>query len=421
MTDPLPNVYSPIQRRLILFGFTLALLLILLPIHIDLASAQSFGSIGIRAEIRGLTLHVEWDAAPASLNGQPFLDWSVVIADTSSIIFGCGFRSNLTPCSFGPSTTSKDIDISGRLLGGVAPGLYTLIVHVSADYGTEGKSGLFVGNIPTPPILFENVSGDGQAGKVNSPLKEPFVVRATRMGRAMVDGVFVSWNVIQTPPGASGQRFIEMASFINSQGLSSARLMLGNLEGEYQVQGGPITFTSTAHATKTLKLKALPGGSGRTGRVGEALGSPFGVLVSDADGQPVNDIGISYKIIKQPSGAKAAGPLSVGKTTGRDGVRGEANTTLTLGDKTGAYTIEATCADCTEGSPVTFTATATGPEGCTLNGASIASQVNFASGNLFYTQNLLSLTGTGPQVNFTLAYNSIDASNGSLGAHWTHP
>ncbi|MEK7279048.1 MAG: Ig-like domain-containing protein, partial [Nitrospirota bacterium] len=110
--------------------------------------------------------------------------------------------------------------------------------------------------------------------------------------------------------------------------------------------------------------------------------------VTDSQNNPVSGIPVTFEITSKPDGAKAESPQSTTKTTGSDG---KASATLTLGDLPDNYTVQATCTDCTPNS-VTFTATATS-EACTQNGAKIGSQVGFLSGNLFYTQNILSLSG----------------------------
>ncbi len=57
---------------------------------------------------------------------------------------------------------------------------------------------------------------------------------------------------------------------------------------------------------------------------------------------------------------------------------------------------------------------------CCPTNTNLGSSANYASGNLFYTQNILSIRGIGLATYITLAYNSLDDYNGPLGKGWTH-
>lgn len=342
---------------------------------------------------------------------------------------------NCIGCDLGFGATSKDFDLTDKLLQGYAPERMTVLAIVTAIYGGGGfhslYQGFFLRVLEAPPILLEMHSGDNQTENVNTPLREPLVVRFIRLGQPYYGSAAAFWSVIQVPPGAVGYRLEPSITAINTAertGMVSTRFTPGNQEGEYKIravcpaahhcnngQGDSVTFT--VHAIKELKLEGVSSAH-QSGPVGTPLPQPFAVKVVNTQGNPVSGKSVTFTLVSQPNGAIAAAPRSVTKQTGNDGT---ASATLTLGDKIGDYVVEARCEECTEGSPQTFTGTAVGPEGCTLNGASIASQVHFASGNLFYTQTILSTTGSGPQVNLTLAYNSVDSTAGPLGAHWTHP
>ncbi|MFQ5597981.1 MAG: RHS repeat-associated core domain-containing protein [Nitrospiria bacterium] len=313
-----------------------------------------------------------------------------------------------------------------------------MTVTVSAMYGPKETVGLgefFSGNLfqalMPPPVTLSIASGDNQSGGVNETL-EPLVVQLDRLGQPIasdkdetLQSSLLIWSIISKPPGASPGFFSSAFSdSYNRQGQASTTYTLGDLEGQYSIKafcdicnnglGGEVFFTATA-ATDLALGKVFPQNAVKAS-VGESVG-PLIVEVKDGLGNPVSGVGIRYEIIGQPTGSVAAHPASISKTTGSDG---KASSTLTLGDLPGTYTVRVTCDACSAGSPLTFQAVATGPKGCSGNGVSIASQVHFASGNLFYTQNLLSLTGVGPQVGFTLAFNSLDRATGPLGPHWTH-
>ena len=266
------------------------------------------------------------------------------------------------------------------------------------------------------------VSGDTQESAINSTLLQPLVVKVTDESGNPVLGKIISWS-ITGPAGATGQSVSPASTTTGADGKAQTTLKLGNKPGAYQItatcpectSGSPVTFTATATADKILSIVSGDDPIQKE-PVGTTLTKPFVVKVADTQDNPVGGVSVTFEITQQPEGAKAASPQSTTKTTGESD--GKASAALTLGDLPDSYTVKATCTDCTPNS-VTFTATATA-EACTQNGASIGSQVGFLSGNLFYTQNLLAISGTGPQVNLTLAYNSVDNTNGPIGPNWTH-
>jgi hypothetical protein len=94
----------------------------------------------------------------------------------------------------------------------------------------------------------------------------------------------------------------------------------------------------------------LVSGNGQTGTVGQSLGGPFNVQVTDANGNPISGATVTF--------AATAGGGSLSATTATTNGWGLASTTLTLGPNAGTNTVTATSGTLA-GSPVTFSATAT--------------------------------------------------------------
>jgi len=84
------------------------------------------------------------------------------------------------------------------------------------------------------------------------------------------------------------------------------------------------------------------------------------VRVVDEFDNPVSDHPVGFEIVDAPDGASGQSLSTTATTT--DG-SGEAQTTLTLGDEPGTYTVDATPDGGLTGSPVTFEATATDNDG----------------------------------------------------------
>jgi hypothetical protein len=93
-------------------------------------------------------------------------------------------------------------------------------------------------------------------------------------------------------------------------------------------------------------------GSGQSAEISQTLVSPFIVQVNDAFGNPVSDESVSFSISGTPVDAVGQ---TLGTTTVLTDANGQAATTLTLGDRTGTYSVDAVWTTQT----VTFTADAT--------------------------------------------------------------
>jgi adhesin/invasin len=92
---------------------------------------------------------------------------------------------------------------------------------------------------------------------------------------------------------------------------------------------------------------AIVSGNGQGGSVGEALGDPYVVRVTDADGDPVPGVSVAWAV--------TAGGGSVSAGSSATNASGEASVTHTLGTGTGMHAVRATVGGL---SPATFTATA---------------------------------------------------------------
>jgi plastocyanin len=113
-----------------------------------------------------------------------------------------------------------------------------------------------------------------------------------------------------------------------------------------------------AQSPLVIEKPATKSGDQQTSAVGTALGNPLRVLIT-RDGAPVEGVDLEWS-------AGQGGALSQEQESGEDGI---ASVVWTLGPEVGAHATTATL-DEAEGSPLTFTATATtggpGPEGPTI-------------------------------------------------------
>ena len=96
-----------------------------------------------------------------------------------------------------------------------------------------------------------------------------------------------------------------------------------------------------------IEKPATKSGDQQTGPVGTALGNPLRVLIT-RDGEPVEDVNVEWT-------AGQGGALSDEQASGEDGI---ASVVWTLGPEIGEHAVTASVSGA-EGSPLTYTATAT--------------------------------------------------------------
>ena len=96
-------------------------------------------------------------------------------------------------------------------------------------------------------------------------------------------------------------------------------------------------------------------GAGQEDEICKTLKEPFMVKTARENNEPLSGMGIGWTVTAKPNGTGGGSVSPSGGTTNTDGL---AETYLTLGDYAGIYSVDATCSECDNGSPVTFTATA---------------------------------------------------------------
>ena len=208
------------------------------------------------------------------------------------------------------------------------------------------------GNEP-PPGDAETVaktSGDQQEGIVGQLLADPLSVVVTTNGAATA-GVTVNWS---TTAAAGAVSPTSVATDAN--GVASISWTLGTTSGAQTATatvsgatGSPAIFSATALAAVAAVLDEVDG-NGQTGEISTPLAEPLQTRVTDEFGNPVAGVGVNWA---------ATGATPSASTDLTDG-SGISDVVVTLGGTAGPITITA-ASDGLEGSPLTFTATATEP------------------------------------------------------------
>jgi hypothetical protein len=204
------------------------------------------------------------------------------------------------------------------------------------------------------------VSGDAQSGTAGTALAAPFTVRVADQFDNPVSGATVTFAV-----ASGGGTIAPVTATTNAQGLASTTLTLGRTAGPNTVTASTpgaaaVTFTATARVGAAAAIAKVPAGDNQTGQVNTALPVAPTVIVTDAAGNNVPGVLVTFTV--------ASGGGRVANTTATTGTDGRASAgTWTLGATVGANTLTATAAGVATG--VTFTATATPPavDPCTVN------------------------------------------------------
>jgi hypothetical protein len=272
---------------------------------------------------------------------------SGTIAFTASVFDGADAALANTPIAW----TSSDETLGAF----TAPGVFTPTgtsgeVTVTAETPTHvtgtATITLIAPNVGPP---FSIVSGDGQTGTVQQALAAPFVVKLTDQFGVPRSGVTVSWTRL------SGTGTLSAASSTtDASGLASIQYTLGGTPGDETVSAAVSdvaqTLTFTAHAVAGApSAVVLISGSAQSDTVGKTLANAFVVKVTDAAGNPLGGVTVTW--------TRTGGTGSAASGTSTTNTNGLASVKYTLGNTAGTETVTASVSGVA--SPATFTAQAT--------------------------------------------------------------
>jgi Bacterial Ig-like domain (group 2) len=258
----------------------------------------------------------------------------------------------------GGSTTanpSATLQVQPRLAG-LTPGLYSTVVTVSSTLPNVAAKTFTVSLNLAPPLAAATVEAlsllTQSASAGTSVGQSPSVIVRASDGTP-VAGVSIAFAV--TAGGGSIQPTSPVST--NANGIATlTSWTLGPVAGVPQavvatatgLVGSPITFRASTIGPSKIELVS---GSGQTGVEGNPLGSRVTVRVSDVNGRPVSNWGVSFIASNGGSASPAAA------TTDATGL---ASATWTLGTSPGAQTLTAAVNTEVGQQSVDATATATG-------------------------------------------------------------
>ena len=187
----------------------------------------------------------------------------------------------------------------------------------------------------------EIASGNGQAGVVNQPLAQPMIAQVIDEVGNPVAGRIVTFTVTRNSgtlvanQGDSPTRTVQVPT--NGSGQAAAFLTLGDSTGEGNnrilVTGlgvaGEAEFCASAVAAAPTNM-IMQMGDNQRGVIGHPLPLPLEALVVDEDGNPINDVPVTFSVVKGTGSLD--GQPTVERMTGTDGI---ARAVLTLGGEAG--------------------------------------------------------------------------------------
>ncbi|HEY4218999.1 MAG TPA: hypothetical protein VGM67_17780 [Gemmatimonadaceae bacterium] len=267
----------------------------------------------------------------------------VVQVNASDSVGVSGVNVTFSPPTGGSvGSTSVTTDANGR-----ASTTLRLGNTVGQQSFVASAAGFVVGIAATAtagdPAAVAVVSGNSQADTIHSVLA-PLSVRVTDQFNNPVAGTSVTWA-----RSAGGGSLGSGTSTTNLDGVASNTYTLGSVVGAEgvtaSIAGGtisPVTFSFTVRGGAATNIAAVSGAN-QTGRVGSALANPFVVAVTDAGGNVVSNVGVTWSATN--------GSIASSSTSDAGG---QASATLTAGTTIGPATVTATIPN---GSNVLFTAT----------------------------------------------------------------
>ncbi|HEU0015526.1 MAG TPA: Ig-like domain-containing protein, partial [Longimicrobium sp.] len=230
--------------------------------------------------------------------------------------------------SVSPATSAADSTGTARALWTLGTqGAQTLEAAAGVGVATAFAANL---DLPLGAVL-QKVSGDGQSAPSGAPLPQPVVVRVVRGDGRPVPGVAVAWSP------SPGTRVSAPATVTDASGHASVVWTMGGAPGLKGLQasiapGQLVGFTATATLGPPASLTVVSGNA-QAAPPGATLHQPVVVRVTDAEGNPVPGVTVSFA---------AGGGGSANPATAQTDADGRAETRWTLGAGVGSHTLSIT-------------------------------------------------------------------------------
>ncbi len=198
---------------------------------------------------------------------------------------------------------------------------------------------------PGDPAGFRNVSGSNQEGLAGQRLALPLVAEVVDASGNAVQAANVTWEV----PVAGSATLTNTISTADNFGRVSTFVTLGSTPGPVTVnlRAGTAVLPFTLTVRVSVAGIAYVSGEGQIAVVNQAFGQPLAVRVTNAQGQGLSNIDVSYAVI--------SGSATLPAATAKTDSNGQASLTVTAGATPGPIVIQASVSG---QNPVRFNLTA---------------------------------------------------------------
>ncbi len=185
----------------------------------------------------------------------------------------------------------------------LSPGANTITALGTDAAGNQAQAMITVTLDTTAKPKIKVVSGDNQAGRIGTALPQPLVVILHDAVGSPVANKPVAFGVTRNNGSSNaGLRIVTQAT--DSQGKAQVNLTLGSYAGagENRVEAsspgfaGPAVFTATGTAGQAVMVHQVNDSVFR-GAVNTALPQPLQVIVSDAGGNPVAGVPVTFTVV----------------------------------------------------------------------------------------------------------------------------
>jgi len=281
------------------------------------------------------------------LNGNPVAGVAITfaVAGGGGSLTGGSQTTNASGiATVGSWTLGPAAGVNNNSLSASATGLTTVTFTATANSGSADE------------ILLS--AGNGQTGTVGTALATPLGALVEDAANNPVVGFGVGWSAANGGSVNCGAGPVpSCTATTNASGISTAVWTLGPAAGAQQatasaggLTGSPVTYNATATAGAAANL-ASSAGNGQSATVNTAVATDPAVLVTDAFGNPVSGVSVTFAV------ASGGGSVTGGsQTSNASGIA--TVTSWTLGTVAGSNSLTATSSGLA-GSPQTFTATGT--------------------------------------------------------------
>jgi lysozyme len=242
-------------------------------------------------------------------------------------------------------TDARGIATAPRLVANHSRGLFAVS---AAAIGVATPASFLLTNTAAPAKI-QLVAGNKQSAVVAMQYAVPLTVKVTDAGGNPIFDVSVDFAVENGSSGAGGSLpGSGTAVAANATGLASTVLTANTHAGAFTVEGWvagvnlPVIFTltNTAGAPAAIVAKAVTPQSAAAGKV---YGTPLQAIVSDAYGNPVLGVSVTFTVVPNGgTGATFAGRSSATATTNKSGLA--TAPILRASSTPGSFTVVATVA-----------------------------------------------------------------------------